>query len=407
MLFRKEAIDAQRQGLQGAVLLRYSRLSNGLFMILLVVVSCVAFGLVTSSFTKRITALGSIKPDRGLVKVYGLDGGNVQQSFVAEGDQVSKGQILFNIISEGKISSQNKLQIQQFKDQLAHQLIQLERLKNSSATEMQITLNQLDGLNDELIVLEQAMAVQTKQLDLQVHRLEDRKTLYNKGFVSRLNVQQSHEQVLASRIQSNQWKLDKQRLENRILALNLERQLRADAKSSQISSTESQIVRIKQSIEQLELKQRYSIRSPIDGLVTSIQVTQGQSLIQAKPMLIVMPLESHFIAELYLPTRSVGFISVDQEVSLKYDAYPYQQYGLGRGKVIEVSEAILRPEEIDSSYQFIEPMYRIRVGLDTQMLNARGKNLALEAGMSLNAELNLESRTLIQWLLEPLYRLDA
>jgi membrane fusion protein len=52
-----------------------------------------------------------------------------------------------------------------------------------------------------------------------------------------------------------------------------------------------------------------------------------------------------------------------------------------------------------------EPVYRVDVGLDTQVVSALGQDFALRPGMLVNADLLLEKRTIFEWVFEPVLKL--
>ncbi len=52
-----------------------------------------------------------------------------------------------------------------------------------------------------------------------------------------------------------------------------------------------------------------------------------------------------------------------------------------------------------------ERVYRVTVAIDHQTIEAYGKAVPLQAGMTLTADIILEKRSLIQWLLDPLLSL--
>jgi membrane fusion protein len=54
-----------------------------------------------------------------------------------------------------------------------------------------------------------------------------------------------------------------------------------------------------------------------------------------------------------------------------------------------------------------EPLYRVIVTLDRQAITAYGQLEALKPGMLLDADVLGERRTLIEWVLEPLYSLQG
>ena len=50
-------------------------------------------------------------------------------------------------------------------------------------------------------------------------------------------------------------------------------------------------------------------------------------------------------------------------------------------------------------------MYRVTARLDSAAVQAFGQQIALKSGMTLSADIRLSQRSLLQWLLEPLYSL--
>ena len=111
---------------------------------------------------------------------------------------------------------------------------------------------------------------------------------------------------------------------------------------------------------------------------------------------------SNLIAELYLPSRAIAFVEPGQLVKLQYDALPYQKFGVAEGNVLRVSSTSLLPQELGVLTQNPEPLYRVEVGLSAQAVEAFGKDIPLQSGMELTADIVLEDRKLMEWLLEPI-----
>jgi membrane fusion protein len=93
-------------------------------------------------------------------------------------------------------------------------------------------------------------------------------------------------------------------------------------------------------------------------------------------------------------------------VLVRYQAFPYQKFGQYRGVVREISSSALQPSEITLPLArdpaSTDPLYRIRVSLDSQMVQAYGRREPLKSGMQLEASLVLEHRKLYEWVIEPL-----
>jgi hypothetical protein len=115
-------------------------------------------------------------------------------------------------------------------------------------------------------------------------------------------------------------------------------------------------------------------------------------------------------AQLYAPSRTVGFVQTGQVVYLRYAAYPYQKFGLHTGHVTSVSDTPFAANELppNLAQQLMaqvgstEALYRIRVRLDDQTIQNQGQILALKAGLTLEADVLQERRKVWEWVLEPL-----
>ena len=140
-------------------------------------------------------------------------------------------------------------------------------------------------------------------------------------------------------------------------------------------------------------------------MVSSLLLKAGQTVTAGQPLLTVLPQGSTLEAQLLVSSASIGFVHPGQRVVLRYQAYPYQKFGLHRGRVTEVSRNALSPQEVTllTGQQVGVPMYRIMVQPDAQSIEAYGRPAALMPGMALQADILLDRRRLIDWVLDPLY----
>jgi membrane fusion protein len=121
-------------------------------------------------------------------------------------------------------------------------------------------------------------------------------------------------------------------------------------------------------------------------------------------------------AYLYAPSRTAGFVAKGQTVLIRYQAYPYQKFGLQRGTVIDVSKTPFAPNELPVSlastilsnaqqnilgFNSNEALYRIKVKLDKQSIDAYGQAQTLKPGMTLEADVLQDNRKIWEWILEP------
>jgi membrane fusion protein len=127
--------------------------------------------------------------------------------------------------------------------------------------------------------------------------------------------------------------------------------------------------------------------------------------VAGKPILTIVPEDSSLYAVLLVPTRAFGFIRPGQETRMRYDAFPYQRFGLYKGEVTQYSTSVLLPNEVSTPVPVNEPVYQVHVRLDSQAVKAYGAEVPLQSGMLLSADIVLEQRSLLNWLFEPILSL--
>ena len=107
--------------------------------------------------------------------------------------------------------------------------------------------------------------------------------------------------------------------------------------------------------------------------------------------------------QLYAPSRAIGFVRPGQEVRLMFDAFPYQKYGVGHGRVTWVSDVPTDPATLDPGLGITEPVFRIRVAVEGGLREEAARN-PLRPGMTLSANLLLEKRRLWEVFLDPVLK---
>jgi len=107
-------------------------------------------------------------------------------------------------------------------------------------------------------------------------------------------------------------------------------------------------------------------------------------------------------AELFVPSRAIGFVKPGQPVRILYDAFPYQHFGTYRGEIVDVSQTILTGTDAGAPFKLSEPAYRVVASLERSDIDADGKRIALQPDMLLKADIILERRSLMSWLTRPL-----
>jgi len=181
-----------------------------------------------------------------------------------------------------------------------------------------------------------------------------------------------------------------------------------------LANADRDIAQVEQDLAEAEARREIVVSAPEAGTVTSVQAERGVRAEPGVPLLSIVPAGSQLEADLFSPSRSIGFLKPGQRVLLRYEAYPYQKFGHYEGRVATISRSALNPGELPPQVAGLtsligsnEPVYRITVKLQRQSVNVYGKPVALQPGMQLEADVLIENRKLIEWVLDPLYTLTG
>ncbi len=409
-LFRKEAIENNTQRLLGEVLLVRPISFWICIGAIVLVVTLVGLFLLFGKFARRETVAGYLVPDKGLVRVYAPFNGVIDQKHITDGQKVIKGQYLLEVTTERgtkdslSMNEQLIFRLQQQKSNLAQRITDETRVLDSEGSRLSVVLA---NHKSEYIQIQRQLYSQQQQLQLIKEQWDRYKALRSKGLISEdeLNSKRNaYYTAKASLDATKRLKISKQ-----TEIANTEKQVEQSPfrKSNRLQELQHEYAQLEQRLIELENNRSYMVKAPVDGRVTSSQVHIGQNVSAAASILTIIPENTVLYAELFLPSRAIGFIKRKQKVLMRYDAFPYQRYGLYEGEIIQIAEAVIHPNEAVLPIAAQEPVYRIKVALDVQSITAYGKKMRLQSGMAVTADIILEERSLGQWLLEPIYSLKG
>lgn len=162
-----------------------------------------------------------------------------------------------------------------------------------------------------------------------------------------------------------------------------------------IAETNSQIRAAEQTIKYQEVK------APVSGTVFDLKAGPGYvpKSGQAEALLKIVPeggVDNPLIAEVYVTNEDIGFVQKGQRTDVRIDSFSYSEFGDIKGTVSIVGSDALPPDEIYKFYRF-----PVKVELDKQTLNVRGKETPLQSGMSVTVNIKVkENRTVLSLFTE-------
>ena len=333
-LFRKEAVAHQSERLTGAITLAQPLSIKLTVFILVSVAVAIVFFLFNAEYSRKETVRGFLMPNKGVIKSYANQGGTIEKLWVKEGDKVVKGQALATIIVQQNNSSGVDLSTQ-LADQLNTQasllndeIVQHRVLQTQELLNLQI---QKVALSNEKVALASQMTLAQEKLILLNEQQLDFNQLNKNGYLS--NLEKDHQQQTL--LEAKQEKQNIARLllqqQNQLNQVAFNIQNIPQQYTLRINNLKRQQADLQRQLAQIASNYKYTIIASNSGMVTGIQVVEGETLsqtkAQAKSLLHIIPANSELVAELLLPSRSAGFVQIGNITRLRFDAFPYQQNG--------------------------------------------------------------------------------
>ena len=409
-LFRANAVKQQSARLDGDVIIAQPLSSTLLTVILVGVVLTLLTFLSLASFNRKETVTGYLKPDMGLAKVMSPRSGVIQQVFIDDGQQVQAGDRLAllsmpdNLAIGDSLSSTLQQGIQQQIALVSQRREQVITQFNQQASEYQSRLRLSQNLLQDLQAQQQLLQ---ERLALHLQRQQDFIALQQRGAISATELQQQQELVLNLRQQLAELNASAQNQKAQFAQLEGLIERLPGEQQQQLTLLDSELSRLSQQYTELSARGELLITAPISGRVTNLVAETGANVRAELPLLTIMPDNAELQAILLVPTRAYGFVQSGQRTRLRFDAFPYQRFGLYEGEVIKTAQAIVLPGEVDMPVAVQEPVYRVQVALGQQEIRAYGNTVPLQSGMLLSADIVLEQRSLISWLFEPILSLQG
>ena len=170
-----------------------------------------------------------------------------------------------------------------------------------------------------------------------------------------------------------------------------------DIINSEMMQTKGQITALN-----LQLKQR-TIRSPIDGIIFELPIKKSGSVVQVGQMIAqIAPENAPLILKARMPSQNSGFVKAGMPVKIKFDAYPFQEYGIVSGRISWISP---NSRVQENSSNRIET-YELDIALENPYIQVGNKRIPITPGQTASAEVIIRQRHVIDFILDPFKKLQ-
>ncbi|AUQ67856.1 MULTISPECIES: HlyD family type I secretion periplasmic adaptor subunit [Phaeobacter] len=370
--------------------------SRGASRIIYLVAGALVVFLLWASFAwvdEIVRADGEVVSSSRSQIVQNLEGGILAELHVHQGDAVKAGQILARLQDTKFRAAADDLQ-----DRI--DALEIKQYRLEAELEGAFDFNVPEELADRSpgIYTSERALLNARQTDFTSRRdsareildqlkdeLANMKRLHKKEIVALIEVNRSQKAVSDAQAKYNE------------IGTQSELELAEDySKTLRELTSYRQELRLAQ--DQLN---RTVITSPMAGIVNSLAVTTIGGVIRPGEEIVeIIPLGEEMFVEARVKPENIASVQPGQDATIKLSAYDYTIYGSLRGKVDFVSADTFEDERNPRA----EPYYRVTVKVDRSEFTERQQAIEIRPGMRATAELQTGSKTILNYMLKPLYK---
>ncbi len=409
-LFRRQAVDHQRQRFHGAIVLTRSPWQTAVATFFVVLVLALLVFACTQGFARKESVSGVLTPAGGVLRLVAPQAGVVVATPAAQGARVAAGQAVVALSTEQASASgptqeavARSLALRQgsLSDELQQQGLQVRQ--------------QAASLDARVGAVAAGLAQQEREIALQRERVQLVRDvagrypdLVRSGAVSPVEAAEKQTELLDQQARLSEMERARGAAQAELATLRADRAslpLQAGRESAQMRR---EVQALAQAQAENESRRGNQVLAPQAGEIAALLAAPGQSVAAGQTLATLLPAGAALEAELWVPTRSAGFVRAGMPVWLRVDAFPYSRYGQLPAHVREVSRSAVAARDLDGGTETAagapDNVFRVVVTLDPDASGdaALAWRSSLKAGMHVQASLAAERRTLVEWALEPL-----
>jgi HlyD family secretion protein len=401
--------------------------TRGLLYFLVAFATIVLPWAMLSKVDETGSARGRLEPKGKTIRLDAPVAGTVAAIQVKEGEAVKTGQSLLSLESE--LVSAELQQAQAKLDGQLNRVTQLKVIKNqleiairtqrlqSQAQESE-QLAQINQTQQRLNSVRKLYPLEQNRQQLAHNDVQRYQGLFKAGAVAKVKVEEAERAMIESQrqieqvqsdIKQAQAELEKQQSAyERVVRTGeltiLESQRQLEDLQSQIVGLQSEIAQTNNQLESLQFQlQQRVLRAPITGMIFQLPIQRAGAVVQPGQMIAqIAPQGIPLVLRAQMAPQQSGFLRKGMQVKIKFDAYPFQDYGVVEGRLSWVS-----PDSkiIETDKGKIET-FELEVTLDKPYIQTVKKRIVLTPGQTATAEVIVRQRRVIDFILDPFKKLQ-
>jgi hemolysin D len=174
--------------------------------------------------------------------------------------------------------------------------------------------------------------------------------------------------------------------------------------ATQISDLKAEIAQSQKQIQSLQYQwQQRILYAPVDGIIFQLPIQNPGAVVQPGTLIAqIAPRGAPMILRSQISSQDMGFLKVGLPVKVKFDAYPFQDYGVIAGRLSWISP----DSKLVQVGQRQQEMFELEVELAQSYVQAGNKQIVLTPGLTATAEVVVRQRRVIDFFTDPFKQLQ-
>ena len=373
------------------------------------------------------SARGKLEPQGRVVDIGSSVDGKVMSVSVREGEQVEANQQIMELDSEA-VETELQQQSQKLQSQ-QNQINQLELIKNQQVLALRTQRQQNQAQQSEKsAAIEQARQTiatsksERKMATIRASAAKEKvpryQEAYERGALSKdllsearqkakeyaESIEQTNSEIAKARslLQEQQRGLDSLKQANNLAILKSQEEYKETER--QITVIKGEMAQTQSIIGGLEYQlQQRIIYAPIAGTVFQLPVKKPGAVVQMGQMVTqIAPKGSPLVLRGKMSSSESGLLEVGLPVKLKFDAFPFQDYGVLPGRLTWISpDSRIEGNGNPGQPAPVQEFYDVEIKLERNYVENHERRVTLTPGQTATAEVVIRKRRLADVFLSP------
>ena len=404
-------------------------LQNLTYFICVLITGAIVWSAI-AEIRELAVAHGEVVPTGAVKAVHHLEGGIIEEVMTQEGQVVAKNTPLMRLRPTAARSDLEQLQVRAaslslqkkrltalldghrffpgsaMKDypRLADDQLELFKTQLSLRTREKRTFQaRIDQRRSDLEALDLEAASLARQIEIKKDHVKSVEQLYKQRFSTRrslLEARSDLEQTLSRAIALNGKRIGAREALNEARSLYLEWKAKSrKAITEELTKTSTELAELKLAIDkQADRVQRLYVRSPARGIVQFLAYrTKGEVVKPGELVARIVPVDEKIVAEVRLDPKDIGHVNIGDTAEIKISTFDPNVFGVVKGKIEKLSASTFQDERGES-------YYKATIGLSRNKVGRPGASHRITPGMVVQADIITGSKSMMKYLLKPVYR---